>query len=90
MAPASAADASAAMELKERAVRLVFESDRPIAQVARDLGINKEALRHWVRHRDLLLQLGSADANLVRLAERVDALITGSARDGLGQEPGFY
>ena len=55
MAPASAADASAAMELKERAVRLVFESDRPIEQVARDLGINKEALRHWVRHRDLLL-----------------------------------
>jgi transposase len=36
-------------ELRERAVRLVFESGRPIAQVARDLGIHKEALRHWVR-----------------------------------------
>ena len=36
-------------ELRERAVRLVFESDRPIAQVARDLGIHKEALRQWVR-----------------------------------------
>jgi transposase len=36
-------------ELRERAVRLVFESGRPIAHVARDLGIHREALRHWVR-----------------------------------------
>ncbi len=36
-------------ELRERVVRLVFESGRPIAHVARDLGIHKEALRHWVR-----------------------------------------
>jgi len=41
---------------------LVFESGRPIAHVARDLGIHKEALRLWVsraeadsgRRRDLL------------------------------------
>lgn len=32
-------------ELRERAVRLVFESKRPIAHVAQDLGIHKEALR---------------------------------------------
>jgi len=36
-------------ELRERAVRLVFESGRPIAHVAADLGIHKESLRHWVR-----------------------------------------
>jgi transposase len=36
-------------ELRERAVHLYFESDRPIAHVARDLGIHKEALRQWVR-----------------------------------------
>jgi transposase len=36
-------------ELRERAVRLYFESDRPIAHVAQDLGIDKEALRRWVR-----------------------------------------
>ncbi len=36
-------------ELRERAVRLVFESGRPIAQVAWDLGIHREALRLWVR-----------------------------------------
>ncbi len=37
------------LELKERAVRLVFESGRPVRQVARDLGIHHEALRLWVR-----------------------------------------
>ena len=36
-------------ELRERAVRLYFESGRPVAQVASDLGIGKEALRQWVR-----------------------------------------
>ena len=28
---------------------MVFESGRPIAQVAKDLGIHREALRLWVR-----------------------------------------
>jgi transposase len=37
------------VELRERAVRLVFESGRPIAHVAQDLGVHKEALRTWVR-----------------------------------------
>jgi transposase len=36
-------------ELRERAVRLVFESKRPIAHVAQGLGIHKESLRTWVR-----------------------------------------
>jgi transposase len=36
-------------ELRERAVRLVFESKRPIAHVAQDLGIHKGSLRNWVR-----------------------------------------
>jgi transposase len=36
-------------ELRERAVRLVQESDRPIAHVAKDLGVHPEALRQWVR-----------------------------------------
>ena len=33
----------------ERGVRLVFESGRPVAAVARDLGIHSEALRKRVR-----------------------------------------
>jgi len=36
-------------ELLERGVRLALESGRPIAHVAQDLGIHKEALRQWVR-----------------------------------------
>jgi transposase len=52
-------------ELRERAVRLVFESERPIAQVARDLGVHKEALRSWVRQAE-------ADAG-----QRQDRLATG-------------
>ena len=36
-------------ELRERATRLALESGRPIAHVARDLGVHKEALRSWVR-----------------------------------------
>ncbi len=36
-------------ELRERAVRFYFESDRPIAHVAPDLGVHREALRQWVR-----------------------------------------
>jgi transposase len=36
-------------ELRERAVRMVQESGRPIRRVAADLGIHHEALRLWVR-----------------------------------------
>jgi transposase len=36
-------------ELLERATRLVFESGRPIAHVARDLGLPPETLRVYVR-----------------------------------------
>jgi len=36
-------------ELIERGVRLALESDRPIAQIARDLGMHPEALRKRVR-----------------------------------------
>jgi transposase len=57
-------------ELRERAVRLYFESDRPIAHVARDLGIHREALRQWVRQ---------AEADEGRRPE----LLTSSDRDEL-------
>ena len=36
-------------ELRDRAVRLARESQRPLAHVARDLGVHPEALRSWVR-----------------------------------------
>jgi transposase len=40
-------------ELMDRGVRLVFESGRPIAQVARDLGVSAEALRKRVRRAEV-------------------------------------
>ena len=36
-------------ELLERGTRLVLESGRPIAHVARDLGVPAESLRRYVR-----------------------------------------
>lgn len=59
-------------ELKERSVRLVFESGRPIAHVAKDLGIKYESLRQWVRQAE-------ADAG-----ERKD-LLTSSERERLAE-----
>jgi transposase len=52
-------------ELRERAVRLVFESGRPIKHVAADVGVHYESLRHWVRQAE-------ADAG-----ERKDLLSSG-------------
>jgi len=37
------------IELLDRATRLVFESGRPVAHIAADLGIPKETLRKYVR-----------------------------------------
>jgi transposase len=36
-------------ELRQRAVRTVLASGRPIAPVAKDLGVGLESLRGWVR-----------------------------------------
>jgi len=35
-------------EFKERAVKLAVESDQPIAQTARDLGVNEHTLHTWI------------------------------------------
>ena len=40
-------------ELIERAIRLVFESGRPIARVAADLGLPAETLRKRVRQAEI-------------------------------------
>ena len=36
-------------EFKQRAVDLVIDSGRPIAQVSGDIGVNEGTLGHWVR-----------------------------------------
>jgi len=35
-------------EYKEEAAKLVIETSRPIAESARDIGINEQTLRNWV------------------------------------------
>lgn len=54
-------------ELRERAARYVFESKRPIAHVAEDLGIHKEAPRRWVRQAEA--EAGER-TDLLRTSER--------------------
>ncbi len=39
---------SYASEFKESAVKLAVESDQPIAQTARDLGLNPNTLHTWI------------------------------------------
>jgi uncharacterized membrane protein/transposase-like protein len=72
-------------DFRERAVRLVQETGRPVAQVARDLGVNAQTLRNWVNaeHRRHSGDSGvSSEAGLEKLArvrEEVPAL--GTAAD---------
>lgn len=35
-------------EYKEEAARLVIDTSRPIAEVAREIGVNEQTLRNWV------------------------------------------
>ena len=35
-------------EFKERAVKLAVESEQPIAQTARDLGVNENMFHSWI------------------------------------------
>jgi transposase len=39
-------------EFREEAIRLVHESNRPIAHVAKELDVNAETLRNWVRRHE--------------------------------------
>ena len=60
-------------ELRERAVRVVIESKRPVAQVARELGIHPESLRNWVRQAEADTGL-RADRLTTEERERLKAL----------------
>jgi len=61
--------AAALSESAARAVRFYFGSNRPIAHVAQDMGVHKEALRQWVRPAQGNAELGRANA-ISRSGER--------------------
>jgi len=67
-------------EFREGAVRIVRETGKPMAQVARDLGIDEGTLGNWVnrdreRNGDAPVKLSEADqAELSRLRKRVAEL----------------
>lgn len=62
-------------EFREGAVRIVIETGKPVAQVARELGINEGTLGNWVAHHRAARELdgqaapldGSERAELARL-----------------------
>ena len=55
-------------EFREGAVRVVHETGKPIAQVARDLGINEGTLGNWVA-RDQVVRAGRDGLSRDDLAE---------------------
>ncbi len=40
-------------EFKEEAVRLARSSGKPVAQIARELGVSYESLRHWIEQSEI-------------------------------------
>lgn len=41
------------VEFKRRAVELARQGDKPVAQVARDLGVSESGLRRWMAQADI-------------------------------------
>ena len=58
-------------EFRCDAIELVRSSGRPIAQIADELGVNRETLRGWVRYaekREVLAEAGVGQGELDELA----------------------
>jgi transposase len=56
-------------DFKSGAVRLVFETGKPIAQVARDLGVNEGTLGNWVA---AARRAGDGDRGMLNEDERAE------------------
>lgn len=68
-------------EFRADAVALARSSDRPLAQVARDLGVNHETLRQWVKVTErgedpVAVAEDAKDAEIARLRGQVRELET--------------
>ena len=86
-------------DFREGAVRLVLETGQPIAQVARDLGINEGTLGNWVAKeraargegRGVLTELGRANCCSWASPPNVETspLRRGDVRDTSHVQPGL-
>ena len=74
-------------EFKAEAVRILRESDRPLAQVARELGIVPSALDRWNRQQRQAEQAGTTRAAVK--AEREELLRLRRENEVLRQERDF-
>jgi len=68
-------------DFRTDAVALARSSDRPLAQVARDLGVNHETLRQWVKAAERAespeaVAQDAKDAKIARLRKQVRELET--------------
>lgn len=51
-------------EFKDEAIKLVIDSDRPVAEMVRDIGVNKDTLDNWsaaARHGDAANRAGASE-----------------------------
>ncbi|WP_169745942.1 transposase [Actinocatenispora sera] len=67
-------------EFCEEAVRLVRESNRPIAHVAKELDVNPETLRNWVRRHEHDHPGESAEPGTIRRPPQLPRQRQGRAR----------
>lgn len=51
-------------EFRAEAVKLVQETQRPVSQVAQELGVNTETLREWVKKHQREHEKNNPDLNL--------------------------
>ena len=81
-------------EYREEAVKMVIEGSRPIAQVARDLGLNEGTLGNWVNayrraHADEEPPLTSSERARLRELERENRELK-MEREFLGKAAAFF
>jgi len=78
-------------EFKEEAVRVLAESGRPLAQVARELGLRPEQLREWRRQigpTPSAAPAGSEAEEVRRLRRELE--VTRQERDFLKKAAAFF
>ncbi|MCH1883221.1 transposase [Agrococcus sp. ARC_14] len=72
-------------DFKQGAVRVVTETGKPIAQVARDLGVNEGTLGNWVAKSSVALNPGTwGDPPLPQTSQASPRCVRASTRRGSG------